>query len=151
MITCPRFLVVTALAAALLAPGGARAQTAADTAAIRRAATDYMEGWYAGNPDRMRSAVHPDLAKRIMVTRQGSGARVLEHMTADQLVNATGNGGGSRTPAAQRRAEVRILDLFQNTASVRADMQGWIDYMHLAKVENGRWVIVNVLWEERRR
>jgi hypothetical protein len=25
-------------------------------------------------------------------------------------------------------------------------MSGWIDYMHMAKW-NGRWVIVNVLWE----
>jgi hypothetical protein len=25
-------------------------------------------------------------------------------------------------------------------------MSGWIDYMHMARW-NGRWVIVNVLWE----
>jgi hypothetical protein len=25
-------------------------------------------------------------------------------------------------------------------------MSGWVDYMHMAKW-NGRWVIVNVLWE----
>ena len=150
MAPSPRFLVLIALAGALIAPSSAGAQTAADTAAIHRAAMDYMEGWYTGNAERMRSAVHPDLAKRIMVAREGSG-RVLQQMSAEQLIGATGSGGGSRTPEAQRRAEVRILDLFQNTASVRADMQGWIDYMHLAKADEGRWVIVNVLWEQRRR
>jgi hypothetical protein len=29
---------------------------------------------------------------------------------------------------------------------VKAEMADWIDYMHMAKVD-GRWVIVNVLWE----
>jgi hypothetical protein len=27
-------------------------------------------------------------------------------------------------------------------------MADWIDYMHMAKVD-GRWVIVNVLWERK--
>jgi hypothetical protein len=25
-------------------------------------------------------------------------------------------------------------------------MSGWVDYMHIGKVD-GRWVIINVLWE----
>lgn len=68
-----------------------------------------------------------------------------------QLIQATGSGGEARTPEAERRADARILDVFQSTASVRADMQGWIDYMHLARMDDGRWVIVNVLWEQRNR
>jgi hypothetical protein len=42
--------------------------------------------------------------------------------------------------------DVVIFDIFRNVASVRATMSGWIDYLHIAKW-NGRWVIVNVLWE----
>jgi hypothetical protein len=38
--------------------------------------------------------------------------------------------------------------VFENVAGVRADMGEWIDYMHLAKVD-GKWVIINVLWELR--
>jgi hypothetical protein len=45
---------------------------------------------------------------------------------------------------------VKILDIFRNTASVRAEMSGWIDYMHIAKW-NGEWKIVNVLWETKPR
>jgi hypothetical protein len=45
---------------------------------------------------------------------------------------------------------VRILDIFENAASVRVDASDWVDYLHLAKV-NGRWVIINVLWELRPR
>jgi hypothetical protein len=64
------------------------------------------------------------------------------------LVQNTKRGGGKETPVAQQRKDVRILDIFGNTASVRVDASGWIDYMHIAKW-NGRWVIMNVLWENR--
>ena len=59
------------------------------------------------------------------------------------------SGGGRETPAAQQRSDVRILDIFQNTASVRVDAGAWVDYLHMVRW-NGRWVILNVLWETRR-
>ena len=55
---------------------------------------------------------------------------------------------GAEVPVAQRRSDVRILDIFGNTASVRVDASTWVDYLHVAKW-NGRWVIINVLWENR--
>jgi hypothetical protein len=33
-------------------------------------------------------------------------------------------------------------------ASGKSTMADWIDYMHLARVD-GRWVIVNVIWEQK--
>ena len=133
------------VALALAAP--ARAQTAADSAAIRQAALDYIEGWYEGNAERMERAVHPDLAKRIINADQ-RGRSVLGHQSAMTLVQNTRRGGGKETPVAERRTDMRILDIFGNTASVRVDADRWIDYMHIAKW-NGRWVIINVLWENR--
>ena len=139
-----RFLVAAALlvSAAFAAP--ARAQTAADSAAIRATALDYAEGWYTGDGARMGRSLHPRLAKRISVQREG--AWQLQEMTAEELAQAAGGGGGTRTPEAQRQADVQILDVFGNAASVRVTMSGWIDYMHMARVD-GRWQIVNVLWE----
>src|SRR5688572_9377827 len=133
--------------AALLLAAPASAQTEADTAGIRQAALDYIEGWYEGNAERMERAVHPDLAKRIINADQ-RGRSVLGHQSAMTLVQNTRRGGGKETPVAERRTDVRILDLFGNTASVRVDADRWIDYMHVAKW-NGRWVIINVLWENR--
>lgn len=141
-----RFLA-GAIVALLVAPGAARAQSAADSAAIRATALDYVEGWYTGDSVRMARAVHPDLAKRIVVAA-GAAPR-LNHMTAAALIGAAGRGGGKNVPADRQRKDVRILDVFQNTASVRADMSDWIDYMQMAKW-NDRWVIVNVLWEMRK-
>ena len=39
-----------------------------------------------------------------------------------------------------------VLDVFENAASVKVVAAAWIDYLHLVKW-NGRWLIVNVLWE----
>lgn len=121
-----------------------QAQVAADSAAIRITALDYAHGWYTGDADRMQRSLHPELAKRIV--ERTDGGFVLDHMDAAQLTGATRAGGGSHTPADARRADVTILDVFGNAASVRLTMNGWIDYMHMARWED-RWVIVNVLWE----
>ena len=133
---------------AVLCFGSARvgvAQSSSDSAAIRSAALDYIEGYYEGNGERMERALHPELAKRIVRTND-QGQSQLGQMSALTLVQGTRAGGGSRTPAAERRKDVTILDIYQNAASAKIYASGWVDYAHLAKW-NGRWVIVNVLWE----
>ena len=139
-----RLFLAAAVLFSAVSAAPARAQTAADSAAIRATAQDYAQGWYTGSAERMGRALHPRLAKRISMQRDGAWA--LDEMTADELSTAAGRGGGTRTPEAQRQADVQILDVFGNTASVRLTMSGWVDYMHMARVD-GRWQIVNVLWE----
>src|SRR5262245_39770157 len=134
------------LAAVMILPiGSLRAQSAADSSGIREAALDYIEGYYEGNADRMARAVHPELAKRIVRVNE-QGRYMLGQMSAMTLVEITRSGGGKDTPVAERRKDVTILDIYQNAASAKVDASGWVDYLHLAKW-NGRWVIVNVLWE----
>lgn len=122
-----------------------RAQSAADSSGIRQAALDYIEGYYEGDGARMERALHPELAKRIVRTNE-QGRSQLGQMSAMSLVLGTRAGGGKDVPAANRRKDVRILDIYQNAASAKIDASDWVDYLHLAKW-NGRWVIVNVLWE----
>lgn len=119
-----------------------------DEAAIRAAALDYVESWYEGNPQRMQRALHPELAKRIAKKQPdaGQGKTVLEDMTAERLIATVATGQGKKTPKENQIKEVKILDVYKNAASVRAEMSGWVDYMHLAKID-GQWKIVNVLWE----
>ena len=139
----PIFLAATIVA---LSAASATAQgTRADSAAIRQAALDYIQGWYAGDGARMERALHPELAKRI-VRSDTSGNYRLDQQSAMTLVLNTRNGGGNTTPAADRHDDVRILDIYRNVASVRIDASYWIDYLQLARWR-GRWVIVNVLWE----
>ncbi|HET7584997.1 MAG TPA: nuclear transport factor 2 family protein [Gemmatimonadaceae bacterium] len=142
-------LSIAAFAVALLASAPAAAQTAQDSAAIRATALDYIEGWYTGDTARMQRAVHPELAKRI-VTTDAQGRSQLSHMGAKTLVDYTREGGGRATPANKRRMDIRILDIYRGAAVVRVDATDWVDYLELARW-NGRWVIVNVLWENRPR
>jgi hypothetical protein len=123
----------------------ASAQTQADSSAIRQTALDYIQGWYTGDGARMERALHPELAKRI-VRSDSLGNFRLDQQSAMTLTQNTRNGGGSQTPQADRRDDVRILDIFRNAASVRVDASYWVDYLQLAKWK-GRWVIINVLWE----
>jgi hypothetical protein len=127
---------------------GSQAQSAADSAAIRTTALDYVEGWYEGNPQRMARAVHPELVKRIVVSDTATKQSVIQSMGATALVNGTRHGYGKTTPKDRQQKDVAILDIFGNAASAKAVMAEWVDYMQLAKV-NGRWVIVNVLWEKK--
>jgi hypothetical protein len=125
--------------------GGAASPAATDSVEIHGAALDYIEGWYTGDAPRMERALHPDLAKRI-VTTDSSGRSRLSHTGALALVQSTRRGGGSSIPPETRREEVTLLDMYGGAASVRIRAATWVDYLHLAKF-NGRWVIVNVLWE----
>lgn len=116
-----------------------------ECAAIQQTALDYIEGWYEGNAERMERSLHPELAKR-MVETSSNGKSKLNQMSAMTLVQFTRRGGGKDTPAERQQKDITILDVFENAASVKIVASEWVDYLHMAKV-NGRWVIINVLWE----
>jgi hypothetical protein len=116
----------------------------ADKTVITQTALDYIEGWYTGDAERMERALHPDLAKRIVMTRDGRSQ--LQQMSAMGLVQGVKRGGGKQTPPEKQQKDVTVLDIFENAASVKVVASDWIDYLHMAKF-NGHWVIVNVLWE----
>jgi len=116
-------------------------------AAIRQTALDYIESWCEGDAARMERCLHPELAKRIMRPAEPTpvGGRLsgdwLDDMGALRLVQLTRqNRTSAPEPPAAR--EVRILDWYENAASVKLGVD---EYHHMARW-NGRWVIVNILW-----
>ena len=121
-------------------------QTKEDSLAIKNCASNYIEGFYEGNAERMEKALHPELAKRIVRTDPQSGRQRFDQMSALTLINITKAGGGKSIPQDQRIFEFKILDITGNNASVRTVAKGFFDYIHLAKW-NGEWKIVNVLWD----
>lgn len=122
--------------------------SASDSAAIRATALHYIEGWFAGEPDRMSRALHPELVKRIVVTDDVTGRDWIDGMGTTKLVEGTRRGFGEEVPEEERRTDVTILDVTGKAASVKVDAGPWVDYMHLVRV-NGEWKILNVLWEMR--
>jgi len=139
-------LLVAMLPLGVLLGSFASETSKSDREAITQTALDYGQGWYEGNAERMERALHPDLAKRALMADPRSGKGKMDHIGAQALVQAVQKGGGTTTPPDQRRTDVTILDVYGNAASVKMEMHDWIDYMHMSKIE-GRWVIVNVLWE----
>lgn len=123
-------------------------QSAQDSAAIRTTALNYVEGWYEGNPERMSKAVLPTLAKRIVgwSNDHTNNGNVLSEMNGEQLVEATRKGFGKKISKERQIKNITILNIYNNSASVKTEMADWIDYMHLGRW-NGEWKIINVLWE----
>lgn len=120
-------------------------QSSADRDAITRTALNYAEGWYEGSADKMESALSPDLAKRIVRTN-AQGQSSLGQMSAMTLVQVVRTGEGKQTPKGEQQKDVTILDMLTSSATVKLEMRDWIDYLHIGKM-NGKWVIINVLWE----
>ncbi len=83
-------LFITVLAVCAVAAPGDREE-------IRKAALDYIEGWYDGDGARMESALHPELAKRMVFTNENDKSE-LHRMGAMSLVQRTRSGGGKKTP-----------------------------------------------------
>jgi hypothetical protein len=123
----------------------AQAQTAADSAAIRATALDYIQGWYTNNPTRMERALHPHLAKRL-VWADSTGRSHLVDLTALELIQGTKS--HPPTPASERRDEVSIVSSYGNVAIVRIEATDWVDFLQEVKW-NGSWKILNVVWENR--
>jgi hypothetical protein len=139
-----RFAVPAAFLLAIATPQ-LQAQTAADSAAIRATALDYIEGWYTNDAARMERALHPKLAKR-MVWSDSTGKSHLMDLTAMELIEGTR--AHPAVPQGERRKDVQILSTFRNAAVVRIDATEWVDYIQQIKW-NGSWKIINVVWENR--
>jgi hypothetical protein len=137
-------IALAAMAAVLACGQTPQIQPTTDADGIRKAALDYIEGYYNGAPDRMERALHPDLAKRMVYRNPRTGQSMLQQMSALTLVQITNR--VQKVPEEQQVKEVTILDTFGEIAAAKIVSRDFIDYVQLAKW-NGQWKIVNVLWE----
>jgi hypothetical protein len=114
---------------------------------ITATALDYIEGWFDGDAERMRQALHPDLAKRSLET-DGPEAEQIKTLTAEQMIGWTGEGMGRAEDPSDRRIEVTINRVDDRIATATCLCALYVDYLQLAKTSEG-WKIVNVLWAPR--
>ena len=137
------------MVALLTAPAAAQppppASGDAEQAAVRQAALDYVEGIYDVQPERIERSVHPKLVKSGFY-RKEAGEPYVEHpMTYDELVRLAANWNKEKKRNTSIK-EVVVLDVLDQTASVKVIAAWGIDYMHLAK-SDGTWKIVQILWQ----
>ena len=117
----------------------------ADEQAIRGVARAYLESWLDGDGARMRSALHPMLAKRGLDYGSDRAPTGIHHLDTEFMVGSAGRGP---RPQYGRDIDITILDLADNVASVKVLSEPFVDYLHLARID-GTWSIVNVLYEDR--
>ena len=117
----------------------------ADEHTIRELARAYLESWLDGDGERMRSALNPMLAKRGLDYGTDGAPQGIHNLDADDMVGSAARGPRTRFG---RMCEVTLLDIANDIASVKVVSEPFVDYLHLAKVD-GRWSIVNVLYEDR--
>ena len=108
--------------------------------AVVRCALDYFEGWFDADPERMRRALHPDLAKRSL------DGEALDQVTARGMIDATSAGSGRERDPGAGRIDVRVVDVHGAIAAVVVDSNVYREYLHLVRTEDG-WKIVNALWD----
>lgn len=118
--------------------------TAADTAQIKEACLNYVQGFYTGDSARVAKGVHADLAKRIVMKRMQYR---VSNMTAAQLISAAGGHKHPDDAGVPFNAKIDIYDIDMEiaTAKIVTNKMNFFDYVQLGKI-NGEWKIINVLW-----
>lgn len=123
------------------------AQTQQDTAAIKTAALDYVEGFFTADSSRLAKAMSPELTKRIIDNRSGSSK--LMTIGLKELIGYTKMGKmPDKNPSEPFKAKVDIYDITSGIALAKVStnkMPEFFDYIQVGKM-NGEWKIVNVLW-----
>jgi hypothetical protein len=147
--TAARFAALAALAfatSALCPPPSALAQS--DSAAVRAAVLDYVEGFYEGDSTRLVRSVRPDVYKygfsrhRDSTTYRGSQMTWPQFHAYANRVKA--RGGRGAPPDAPKT--IQLFDVQDQTASAKLTAWWGTDYLLLAKYD-GRWMITHVLWQ----
>ena len=121
--------------------------TTTDAQQISAAVLDYVDGWFDGDADRMRRALHPELVKRCRGI-EGTDPDVLETLTAQDMIDATADGVGTREDTGDRKIEIEIQHVSGGIASVACWCSVYLDLLHLIQMPDG-WKIVNAAWRLR--
>jgi hypothetical protein len=141
-------LLAVMAVAVLVAPSASlAAQSDQDREGVRRAALDYIEGFYEGDSTKLVRSIRPEVTKFGFHRQDAAAAYGNSPLSFQQMmdyarrVRSSGRGAPDGAPK-----QVRILDILDQTAAVKVTAFWGTDYIHLAKYD-GKWMIVHVLWQ----
>ena len=109
-----------------------------DMSAVRSIVTNYIEGYFTGDAQRMEQTLHPHYLKHVI-----HGENPMREMTGPQMMKDVRKGPPD-LPAASKTEQVTVLDVASDIASAKLVTPGWTDYMTLSRV-NGEWKILSVV------
>lgn len=118
-----------------------------DREGARRAALDYLEGFYEGSDEKLRRSIHPEVDK-FGFSRPAAGQPYRRiPMSYEQMFQfAESVRGGRNLPPEGAPREVELLDVQDQTAVAKVHAWWGTDYLQMARYD-GRWMIVHVLWQ----
>jgi len=130
---------------------GARAQAApratpADRDSVRRAALNYIEGFYEGDTAKLVRSLRPELSK-YGFWRDSTQKYQGEPMSFQQAIDYAKRVKARNRPVpASWPKEVAIFEVLPHTAAAKVTAWWGTDYLLLGKYD-GRWMISHVMWE----
>lgn len=123
------------------------ADPAADREAVRRAALDYIEGFYEGDSTKHVRSIRPEFYKYGFYLDPDSAKYRGMQMTWPRALAFSRRVRESKSPAsATAPKEVQIFEVNDQTASAKVRAYWGIDYLLLGKYD-GKWMISHVMWQ----
>lgn len=141
-----KHLKLILLAAFALLPSVALAQDA-ERDAVRRAALDYLEGFYEGDSTKHIRSIRPEVFKfgfwipRDSAKYTGQQMKWEEFHAFTRRVRERKNFARSDAPK-----DVVIYEVLDQIASARVTAYWGVDYLLMARFD-GKWMITHVLWQ----
>ena len=118
-----------------------------DTAGVRRAVLDYVEGFYEGDSTKHIRSIRPEVFKYGFWIPRDSTKYSGEQMKWPEFHAYTKRvRDNKRFAPATAPKEIVIYDVLDQTASAKLTASWGVDYLLLAKYD-GKWMISHVLWQ----
>ena len=115
-----------------------------DRAAVHQAALDYVTAVYESKPELIERSVSRDLTKHGFM-RQKDGSYRRSPMTYQELVSVAKEWNANKKQDVSIK-EVKVGEVFDQTATAMVRASWGIDFMQLAKID-GQWKILNIVWQ----
>jgi hypothetical protein len=147
LLTLAMILTAAPLVEPLSAQSASKPDRAAATADVRRAALDYVEGFYEGDSTKLMRSVRPEVHKFGFWIPQNATKYEGEQMTWPEFLTYARNVKARNRPVDPKAPkDVVIYEVNDQTASAKLTASWGIDYLLLAKYD-GKWMITHVLWQ----
>ena len=125
----------------------AAAGTAADREAVRRAALDYVEGFYEGDSTKFLRSIRPDVFKYGFWRQRDSTSYAGERMNWPEFFDYARRVKQNNRPApATAPKKVEVFEVQNQTAVAKVTAFWGTDYLLLGKYD-GKWMISSVMWQ----
>ena len=98
-----------------------------DSVAIKKAALDYIEGWYSGDTARIAKALSPDLIKRGFIISHKDNQLVKAEASYAQMIEWTGKKPDELSKNPDIKFEVTIIEVGSNISMVKVVSPQYVD------------------------